>query len=90
MNEITLKGKSDEVKVLKVNIGDKSYNVPLAGSLSIREMRAMRDGTEDGFAFFEKYIPKKVIEALSMDEFQTLNEAWKNASFEKTDTSMGE
>lgn len=90
MAEITLKGKSDEIKVLKVNIGDKSYSVPLAGSLSIREMRAMRAGTEDGFDFFEKYIPKKVIESLTMDEFQALNEAWKEASFKQTDASMGE
>ena len=90
MAEITLKGKSDEIKVLKVNIDDKSYSVPLAGSLPIRTVRAMKDGIEDGFDFFEKYIPKKVIESLTMDEFNALNDAWKDASFQQTDTSMGE
>lgn len=90
MKEITLKGKSDSINVLKVNIGKKSYSVPLASSLSIREMRSMRDGSEDGFDFFGKYIPDEVLETLTMDDFNALNEAWKNASFEKTDASMGE
>ena len=65
MAEITLKGKSDTTKVLKVNIGEKTYSVPLSGSLSIKEMRAMSKGDEDGFDFFSKYIPAKVLESLT-------------------------
>ncbi len=90
MAEITLKGKSETIKVLKVNIGKKTYSVPLSGSLSIREMKAMRDGTEDGFDFFERYIPKDVLETLTMDDFKALNDAWKAASSEQTDASLGE
>ena len=89
MAEITLKN-SDEVKVLKVNIGKESYSVPLSGSLSIREMRAMVDGSEDGLDFFKRYIPEEVLESLTMDEFKVLNNAWKDASAQQTDATMGE
>ena len=89
MAEITLKN-SEEVKVLKVNIGAESYKVTLSGSLTIREARAMREGTEDGIGFFGKYIPMDVLETLTMDQFNALSEAWKEASSEKTDASMGE
>jgi hypothetical protein len=90
MREITLTNENERINVLKVNIGKKTYSVPLSGSLSIREMKAMRDGTEDGFDFFGRYIPQDVLETLTMDQFNALNEAWKEASSEKTDASMGE
>ena len=90
MREITLTSENERINVLKVNIGKKTYSVPLSGSLSIREMKAMRDGTEDGFDFFGRYIPQDVLETLTMDQFNALNEAWKEASSEKTDASMGE
>lgn len=90
MREITLTDENKQINVLKVNIGKETYSVPLSGSLSIREMKAMRDGTEDGFDFFGRYIPQDVLETLTMDQFNALNEAWKEASSEKTDASMGE
>lgn len=90
MAEITLKGKSDEMKVLKVNIGKKTYSVPLSGSLSIKEMRAMSKGDEDGFDFFSKYIPTEVLESLTMDEFKALTDAWREASAGKTESELGE
>lgn len=90
MREITLTNENEQINVLKVNIGNEAYSVPLSGSLSIREMKAMRDGTEDGFDFFGRYIPQDVLETLTMDQFNALNEAWKEASSEKTDASMGE
>ena len=90
MREITLTNENEQINVLKVNIGEETYSVPLSGSLSIREMKAMRDGTEDGFDFFGRYIPQDVLETLTMDQFNALNEAWKEASSEKTDASMGE
>jgi hypothetical protein len=90
MREITLTNENEQINVLKVNIGKETYSVPLSGSLSIREMKAMRDGTEDGFDFFGRYIPQDVLETLTMDQFNALNEAWKEASSEKTDASMGE
>jgi len=90
MKEITLNAVPEERKVLKVNIGKETYSVPLTGSLSIREMRAMKDGTEDGFDFFGRYIPPDVLDSLTMDEFRALNDAWREASREQSDVDMGE
>lgn len=87
MNEITL--KSNEVKVLKVNIADKSYNIPLAKSLSLKEARAMKDD-EDGLTFFAKYIPMKVLESLTVEDIANLANAWRDASFVKDEVTMGE
>lgn len=88
MKEITL-GSAKEINTLKVNIGGKTYNVPLAGSLTITEMRKFQQ-EEDGFTFFEKYIPKKVIESLTMDDFRALSEAWKEASAGDNKPTVGE
>lgn len=88
MKEITL--NSTETKVLKVNIGDKSYNIPLAKSLSIKEARAMSKD-DDGLAFFAKYIPMKVLETLSVEDVATLANTWRDASFPpEADTTPGE
>jgi predicted RNase H-like nuclease (RuvC/YqgF family) len=87
MKEITL--KSNEIKVLKVNIADKSYNIPLAKSLSLKEARAMKDD-EDGLAFFAKYIPMKVLESLTVEDIANLANAWRDASFVKDEVTMGE
>ncbi len=89
MKEITL--NNNELKVLKVNIGKESYNVPLLGSLSTKEARAFTTGdTADGFEFFGKYIPQEVLDSMTMDDFQALSEAWKEASADKTDVTPGE
>jgi hypothetical protein len=88
MAEITL-GKKAEVKSLKVNIGKKTYSIPLAGSLTISEMKRFQDD-EDGFSFFGKYIPNEILEDLTMDDFKALSDAWKKASSgEDEDMSVG-
>lgn len=89
MAEITLGGKK-EIKTLKVNIGKKSYSVPLAGSLTIAEMKQIKDGTEDGFDIFGKYIPKEVTDMLTVDDFKVLSDAWKKASSEESGVELGE
>lgn len=88
MREITL--NNNEVKVLKVNIGKKSYNVPLAKSLSVKEARAMSK-SDDGFEFFTNYIPLDVLESLTVEDVAELAKAWKAASFPAEDeTTPGE
>lgn len=89
MKEITLGGKPKEVKTLRVNIGDEHYEVPLAGTLTPRELAAM-DTPAKTLAFLEKYIPKKVAETLSIDDYNALVNAWKDASQEASGVSVGE
>jgi hypothetical protein len=83
-------GGKKTVKTLKVNIGEEEYSIPLAGSLSIAELKALRSGTDDGFSFFEKYIPADVINTLTLDEFKQLNDAWKQASEDTSGVDLGE
>lgn len=88
MKEITL--NNNELKVLRVNIGKESYNIPLAKSLSIKEARAMSKD-DDGLEFFAKYIPMDVLETLSVEDVATLATSWKEASFPTEDeTTPGE
>ena len=89
MKEITLGGKPKELKVLTVHIGEESYEVPLGGSLKPRELADM-DTMEKTTAFLEKYIPKKVLDELSLDDYNTLVRAWGDATKEASGMTMGE
>jgi len=89
MKEITLGGQPKEMKTLRVNIGDDHYDVPLGGMLKPRELTAM-DTPEKTMAFLEKYIPKKVVENLCMDDYNALVRAWSDATKESSGVSVGE
>ena len=78
MREITV-GNRSERKVLKVNVGEASYSLPLLGSLTMKE--ATRLETQEGtLAFITDYIPKDVINELTVEDFNSIVDAWKSAS----------
>lgn len=78
MREITV-GNREERKVLKVNVGEASYSLPLLGSLTMKE--ATRLETQEGtLAFITDYIPKDVINELTVEDFNSIVDAWKSAS----------
>lgn len=78
MREITV-GNRNERKVLKVNVGEASYSLPLLGSLTMKE--ATRLETQEGtLAFITDYIPKDVINELTVEDFNSIVDAWKSAS----------
>lgn len=78
MREITV-GNREERKVLKVNVGETSYSLPLLGSLTMKE--ATRLETQEGtLAFITDYIPKDVINELTVEDFNSIIDAWKSAS----------
>ncbi len=89
MKEITLGGKPREEKTLRVNIGDEHYDIPLGGMLKPRELAAM-DTPAKTMAFLEKYIPKKIVEDLCIDDYNTLVHAWMDATKEASGVSVGE
>ncbi len=66
-------------KVLEVVIGDKSYNVPLMGSLTFDEASTL-ESAEGTRAFMQKYIPVKVLKPLTIDQYNSIVEAWKKES----------
>lgn len=90
MAEFTLKPKEEEW--LRLNIGDKSYDIPLATSLTWAEAETL-DTTEGAKAFFEKHMGKEVIDGLQLRDFTAIVNAWKDASkkaMESGDMTPGE
>jgi len=78
MREITV-GSSKERKVLKINIGEESYSLPLLGSLTIKEAKQL--DTQDGtIGFIYNHIPKDVLDTLTVDNLNAIIKAWQSAS----------
>jgi hypothetical protein len=87
MAEFTLKPK--ELKTLRINIGEDSFEIPLRGSLSIKEGVAL--SSEEGtYSFFKRYIPKDVFERITVDELNQIIEVYKEESDKHSKLSMGE
>lgn len=87
MPELTLNKK--EVEVLKVNIEDKSYSIPLGTSLTRKEL-AKLDKSDAVMEFFEKHLGKDVMDNLSIGQIKQIIEAWSKATQELSGTSLGE
>lgn len=79
MAEFTLKQKP--AKVLKVNIMDETFSIPLAGSLTPQEAAPL-DTQEGTIAFFQKYLSDEVKKILVIDDYNEITKAWVKASKE--------
>lgn len=88
MAEITL-GNAKAKKELTVNIGKNTYKVPLSGSLTLAEVKKIRD-SDDPFALFRGHIPDEVIDNLPVDDLRALSEAWKAESEKENQPEPGE
>lgn len=77
MSEFTLQRK--EAETLRLNIGDCSVNIPLAGSLTPAKAKELETaaGTH---AFFSEYLPEEITKTLTVDEWNAITRAWVNAS----------
>jgi hypothetical protein len=87
MAEFTLKRR--EAKKLKINIDDKSYFIPLSGSMKPKEV-AKLDTVEATLEFMKKYIPGEVLDELTQDEYNDIVRAWGEASKEASGLNPGE
>ena len=87
MPELTLNRK--EVEVLKVNIEDKSFSIPLGTSLKRSELAKLK--TEDEvMKFFEKYLGKELMDDLSVGEIKQIIDAWSEATKKSGGVTLGE
>lgn len=90
MAEFTLKQREDDT--LKLNIGNDSFQIPLATSMTLDEARTME--TMDGaIAFFNKYIGKDIAAKLTIMNYRDIINAWRMASQESAkigDADLGE
>ena len=87
MKEFTL--KRNEVKTLKLNIDKKVYEIPLSGSLPYKVVKSL-DTYESTVKFLKKYIPEKIVDELTQDEYLAIVDAWGEASKEAAGLSLGE
>ena len=88
MAEFTLKPK--EADTLKLNIGDKSFQIPLAGSLTPEEAAPL-DTNTGTIAFFQKYIDDDEIKAaLRINDYNAITKAWMDASKKAAGKTPGE
>ena len=77
MKEFTLKKK--ETDFFKLNIGEKSYLIPLARSLTFEEINKMQD-KENVVEFFRKHLGEDVFNALTVDQFEIVCREWQKAN----------
>lgn len=77
MKEFTLKKK--ETDFFKLNIGEKSYLIPLARSLTLEEINRMQT-KENVVEFFRKYLGDDVFNALTVDQFEIVCREWQKAN----------
>ena len=87
MPELTLNRK--ELEVLKVNIEDKSYTIPLGTSLKRSELAKLK--TEDEvMKFFENHLGKELMDDLSIGEIKQIIDAWSEATKKSGGVTLGE
>ena len=89
MSKIVKIGGQGTINTLAVEIGSKTYNVPLAGSMKRKELMALKD-EESVYEMFARHIPADVLDNLTMDEYNQLAEAWTKANEKKDNASLGE
>ena len=93
--ELNLNGN---VEVLVVNIGDKTFKIPLATSLPYKKAKELvklakadEESALDGFLeFFSQYIPSDVLEELTMRELTMLAKAWTGQTKKEGGQTLGE
>lgn len=87
MAEVTLKKR--EIEVLKINIGDKSYSLPLGGSIPYKQLKKLK--TEDGiFDFLSAHLPEEVMDTLSTEDIKAIFSAWGEATRKQSGLKLGE
>ena len=87
MTEFTL--KPIEAKTIKINYLDESFELPLQGSLTFEEanMLATPEGT---YAFMQKHAPESVMKRITVEEYNTILAAYREASEKFSGKKLGE
>lgn len=90
MIEYTLKDREEDT--IKFNIGDKSYQIPLAMGLTVDEA-GMMESTDTAIEFFKRYIDEETSSTLTLRQFRDMLLIWQEASRKSAamgDVSLGE
>lgn len=88
MAEVNIK-KKEITEVLKVNIGDESYSLPLSTDIPYEKLKTLN--TDEGIlAFLREHIPEEVVSNLTLDELKSILAAWRDATLESQGVGLGE
>ena len=74
---------------LGVIIGDKTYLIPLGNALKVKELKKLKN-EDDFMKFFEEYLPKEVLDTLTVDDFKAIAEAWSAETEKASGVKSGE
>lgn len=75
-------------EVLEVEIGDKTYNVPLGSSLSYKKLNSLKS-TPEFMAFFMEYIPEEVFNTLTVANISAIIKEWNKATEQDAGIGLG-
>lgn len=86
MAKITVENKV--VEVLEVEIGEKTYNIPLGSSLTYKKLNSLKT-TENFMQFFMEYIPEDIFDTLSIANISAIIKEWNKATEQASGISLG-
>ena len=87
MAKINLNSKP--IEVLDIEIGDKTYKIPLGSSLPLKKAKAIKD-EESVMEFLREYMPEKVVENLTIAQLAQIMNAWSEETKKASGISLGE
>lgn len=87
MAEFTLKPR--EEKTLRINIGEDSFLLPLQGTMTFEEAKAV-SRPEGAYAYLKKHVPEEIFNALTIDEYTEIMKAWNEESAKAMGINLGE
>ena len=93
MKEITLE---QPIEVLKINVGEKSFSMPLAGSIPFVDLmrfktaKSQEEKIEAMMSLLQQYIPDDIYKTLSSNAISQIMTVWGEASQTDTGVTPGE
>lgn len=83
--------KTNNIEVIEVAIGKKTYKIPLAKYLPYKAIKKLRNKEENNLEsiieILSDFIPINVLENLTMQQITQILEAWGNASQNNEDNN---
>lgn len=87
MAKINLNDKP--IEVLEIEIGDKTYKIPLGSSLPLKKVKSIKD--EDSvMEFLREYMPEKVVDNLTIAQLTQIFNVWSEETKKASGISLGE
>lgn len=87
MAKINLNNKL--IDVLEIDIGDKTYKIPLGSSLPLKKAKTIKD-EESVMEFLREYMPEKVVDNLTIAQLAQIMNAWSEETKKASGISLGE